>query len=97
MISQNSNTIELEKLNVKLSEIDTEILNLKSDKSKQIDRVKLFEQYKDITELNKVILDAFITKIEIGKIDPQTSERPINIEWNLYSAQKFMPKVQSWV
>lgn len=85
-VIKNSNTIELEKLNVKLSEIDTEILNLKSDKSKQIDRVKLFEQYKDITELNKVILDAFITKIEIGKIDPQTSERPINIEWNLYSA-----------
>lgn len=85
-IIKNSNTVEIEKLNARLSELDSEILNLKTDKSKQVDRVKLFEQYKDISELNKVVLDAFVTKIEIGKIDSQTSERPINIEWNLYSA-----------
>ncbi len=85
-IIKNSNTIEIEKSKEKLSQLDSEIINLKSDKSKQTDRIKLFEQYKDITELNKVVLDAFVTKIEIGKVNSQTSERPINIEWNLYSA-----------
>ena len=85
-IIKNSNTVEIEKLNARLSELDSEIINLKADKNKQTDKLKLFEQYKDITELNKVVLDAFVTKIEIGKVNSQTSERPINIEWNLYSA-----------
>lgn len=85
-IIKNSNTIEIEKAKEKLSQLNSEIISLKSDKSKQTDRIKLFEQYKDITELNKVVLDAFVTKIEIGKVNSQTSERPINIEWNLYSA-----------
>ena len=82
---KNNNSVEIEKLNTKLAEIDNKILTLKADKKKQDDSIKLFEKYKDIKELNRVILDAFITKIEIGKVDPETSQRPINIEWNLHS------------
>lgn|GEM_PF-5765008 len=85
-IIKSSNTIEIEKLNVRLSELDSEMTSLKTDKSKQIDKVKLFEKYRNLSELNKIVLDTFINKIEIGKIDPLTSERPINIDWNLYSA-----------
>ena len=85
-IIKSSNTIEIEKLNVRLSELDSEMTSLKTDKSKQIDKVKLFEKYRNLSDLNKIVLDAFINKIEIGKIDPLTSERPINIDWNLYSA-----------
>lgn len=84
-IIKSSNTIEIEKLNVRLSELDSEITSLKTDKNKQIDKVKLFEKYRNLSDLNKIVLDAFINKIEIGKIDPLTSERPINIYWNLYS------------
>ena len=85
-VIKNSNTIEVEKLNNKLTEINSEIINLKEDKNRQIDKLKLFEQYKDISELNKIVLDTFIDKIEIGKVNPDTSERPINIEWNLHLA-----------
>lgn len=85
-IIKSSNTIEIEKLNVRLSELDSEMTSLKTDKSKQIDKVKLFEKYRNLSELNKIVLDTFINKIEIGKIDPLISERPINIDWNLYSA-----------
>lgn len=85
-IIKSSNTIEIEKLNVRLSELDSEITSLRTDKNKQIDKVKLFEKYRNLSDLNKIVLDAFINKIEIGKIDPLTSERPINIDWNLYSA-----------
>lgn len=85
-IIKSSNTIEIEKLNVRLSKLDFEMTSLKTDKSKQIDIVKLFEKYRNLSELNKIVLDTFINKIEIGKIDPLTSERPINIDWNLYSA-----------
>ena len=85
-IIKSSNTIEIDKLNNRLTDIDNDILNLRTDKEKQIDKEKLFEQYKDITELNRVVLDSFISKIEIGKPNSETSTRPINIEWNLYSA-----------
>lgn len=85
-IIKSSNTIEIEKLNVRLSELDSEITSLRTDKNKQIDKVKLFEKYRNLSDLNKIVLDAFINKIEIGKIDPLTSERPINIDWDLYSA-----------
>lgn len=84
-IIKTSNTIEIERLNARINELDNKIINLNADKAKQIDKAKLFEKYKDISELNKVILDAFISKIEIGKIDPITSTRPINIHWNLYT------------
>lgn len=79
-IIKSSNTIEIEKLNVRLSKLDFEMTSLKTDKSKQIDIVKLFEKYRNLSELNKIVLDTFINKIEIGKIDPLTSERPINID-----------------
>lgn len=85
-IIKSSNTIEIEKLNVRLSKLDSEMTSLKTDKSKQFDKVKLFEKYRNLSELNKIVLDTFINKIEIGKIDPLTFERPINIDWNLYSA-----------
>lgn len=84
-IIKSSNTIEIEKLNVRLSKLDSEMTSLKTDKSKKIDKVKLFEKYRNLSELNKIVLDTFINKIEIGKIDPLTFERPINIDWNLYS------------
>ena len=85
-IIKESNTQKIEELQNKLISIDTEIANLTADKAKQIDKAKLFEQYKNISELNKVVLDAFISKIVIGKPDSETTKRPINIDWNLYTA-----------
>ena len=67
------------------SNIDSDIEKLEKEKQ-QIDKVKLFEKYRNLSDLNKIVLEAFINKIQIGKIDPLTSERPINIDWNLYSA-----------
>ena len=56
------------------------------DKEKQEDKAKIFEKYKNITELNKLVLDTFISRIEVGKLNEETNERPIKIEWNLYTA-----------
>ena len=80
------NKVETDKLNNQLLEINNKIADLVSDKAKQIDKVQLFEQYKDITELNRVILDSFINRIEIGKIDHTNNDtRPIKIDWKLYA------------
>ena len=69
-----------------LLEINNKIADLVSDKAKQIDKVQLFEQYKDITELNRLILDSFINRIESGKIDHTNNDtRPIKIDWKLYA------------
>lgn len=79
------NMKEIDELKNKLSDINNKITSLVSDKAEQIDKVKLFEQYKDITELNRVVLDSFINRIEIGKIDKTSETRPIKIDWNLYA------------
>lgn len=73
---------EIEKLKNKLSEIETKIIGLNIEKSKQEENEKLFEKYRDIKELNRVILDSFIKRIVIGKVNLETFERPIKIEWN---------------
>lgn len=79
------NMKEIEKLKNKLSEANNNINSLVSDKAEQIDKIKLFEQYKDITELDRVVLDSFINRIEIGKYDEKKETRPIKIDWNLYA------------
>ena len=65
--------------------INNDINNLLIDKEKQVDKEKIFEQYKDIKELNRVILDTFISRIEISKVNKDTLTRPIKIEWNFYN------------
>ena len=85
-IIKDSNTLEIDQLEKKLSNITTEINNLNMDKEKQEDKAKIFEKYKNITELNKLVLDTFISRIEVGKLNEETNERPIKIEWNLYTA-----------
>ncbi len=85
-IIKESNSLQISQLEDRLIDINEEINNLMIDKEKQLDKEKLFEQYKDIKELNKVVLDAFISKIEIGKLNKETSERPIKIKWNLYAS-----------
>lgn len=82
-VIKSGNTLEVERLKAKLNDIDNEILNLNISKTNQIDKVKLFEKYKDITELNRLVLDSFISKIEIGKKTSETDKRYINIKWNI--------------
>ena len=85
-VIKENNTQKIQGLQNSLISIDYEIAYLTADKAKQIDKVKLFDLYKNISELNKVVLDAFISKIVIGKLNSETTKRPINIDWNLYTA-----------
>lgn len=81
-IIKDTNMIEIEKLKNKLLEIETKIIGLNIEKSKREENKKLFEKYRDIKALNRVVLDSFIKRIVIGKANLETSERPIKIEWN---------------
>ena len=72
-------------MKTRLIDINQEISNINIDKQKQEKNVELFEKYKNIKELNRIVLDEFIKRMEIGKIIPETSERDIKIEWNFYT------------
>ena len=43
----------------------------------------ILKKYKKINELNKVIIDEFIDKIYIGKVDEEMKERDVIIEWKI--------------
>ena len=42
----------------------------------------VFEKYRQIVKLNKVIIDEFIDRIEIVSLDKKTNTRNIEIKWN---------------
>lgn len=74
---------EIENMMKRIDLIETEINNLKiiKDDKKEVDEI--LKKYKNIKELNKVIIDEFIDKIYIGSYDKTTKTRDLEIEWNL--------------
>ena len=59
-ILKESNSKELERLKYRIADIEEKIKQLEIEKNKQSEKEKIFEKYKDIKCLNRVILDAFI-------------------------------------
>ena len=59
----------------KLSELETKVQTVDSRRS-------LVEQYTDIKELNRDIVDTLIDYIEVGHRYENSKERPVNIHWN---------------
>ena len=53
---------------------------MKEETSKNND--KIFSKYQNLNELNKLIVDEFIDKIYIGKLNEETNTRDIQIKWN---------------
>ena len=43
---------------------------------------ELFNKYQQLEKLNRVIVDEFVDKIYIGKINEETNTRDIEIKWN---------------
>ena len=43
---------------------------------------EIFNKYQKLEELNRVIVDEFIDKIYIGKLNEETNSRDIQIKWN---------------
>jgi len=42
----------------------------------------IFEKYKQLDTLNKIIIDEFVDKILVGKLNKETNSRDIEIKWN---------------
>ena len=73
---------EMSALNDRVEIINKDLSSL-TNKMKCIkDKQILFEKYRHIEKLDRMIIEDFIDKIYIGKINKVTNERPITIEWN---------------
>lgn len=75
---------EMSTLNDRIEIINKDLSSL-TNKMKCIkDKQILFEKYRHIEKLDRMIIEDFIDKIYIGKLNKVTNERPITIEWNFF-------------
>lgn len=80
---KNQYTVEIDEFNKRISQINHEIETLESSKTIKQDNEKILKKYKKIEKLNNIIIDEFIDKIIIGKVDPITQKRKMHIIWNI--------------
>ncbi|MDO5002878.1 MAG: recombinase family protein [bacterium] len=74
---------EVENYQMRLNEILQELDNVEIRKENSVDIESILKKYKNIKELNKTIIDEFIERIYVGKLNKETNTREIRIEWNL--------------
>lgn len=67
--------------NEQMINIDEEIIFWKKKSKTKINYEEIFKKYKKLKKLNKVIVDEFIDKIYIGKLE--NNKRDIQIKWNI--------------
>ena len=65
-----------------LNEINNEIAYYQMKEETSKNNEKIFSKYQELKELNRVIVDEFIDKIYIGKLNEETNSRDIQIKWN---------------
>ena len=73
---------EIETMMKRIEVIDTEIDGLKVEKKEKKSADNILKKYRHIKKLNKVIMDEFIEKVNIGEYDKKTRTRDIEIIWN---------------
>ena len=76
-------TKDVESYQNRLEEIENELGETEARKQNSKDIESILKKYKNIKELNKIIVDEFIEKIYIGKLNKETNTREIRLEWNL--------------
>lgn len=70
------------KLKGQLKSIDNEINYYTLKESSNKNTKELFNKYQQLEKLNRVIVDEFVDRIYIGKINEETKTRDIEIKWN---------------
>ena len=73
---------QIENMSKRLEVIEKEISNYNNMINDKKNIEEIIKKYRHIKELNQVIVDEFISKIYIGKLDEINNTRDIDIEWN---------------
>ena len=68
--------------NNQIKSIDKEITYYKAKEESSKNNKKIYNKYQKLKKLNKIIVDEFIDKIFIGKLNKKTNTRDIQIKWN---------------
>ena len=71
-----------DKFSNQIKNINEEIDYYKMKEESFKNNEKIFSKYQELKELNRVIVDEFIDKIYIGKLNEETKSRDIQIKWN---------------
>ena len=66
----------------RLKFLDEEILSLDSEKKAKRSKEEILSKYKDVEKLSFELVHELIEGLYIGKIDPETKQREIEIRWN---------------
>ena len=66
-----------------LNEINNEIAYYQMKEESSKNNEKIFSKYQELKKLNRVIVDEFIDKIYIGKLNEETNSRDFQIRWNI--------------
>ena len=74
---------DTENCKLRINQINLEIAELEEKKIQNINEEEIFEKYRNIEKLDRLIVETFISKIIIGKVDPETKKRDIRIIWNV--------------
>ena len=67
----------------RILKINNEISELELKKEQNVNEYEIFDKYNHIEKLDRLIVDTFISKIIIGKVDPETKKRDMKIIWNI--------------
>ena len=71
-----------DKYSNQINSINNEIAYYKMKEESSKNNKKIFSKYQELKELNRVIVDEFIDKIYIGKLNEEINSRDIQIKWN---------------
>lgn len=69
-------------IKIKLNLLIKKIAYYKMKEESSKNNKEIFNKYQKLEELNRVIVDEFIDKIYIGKLNEETNSRDIQIKWN---------------
>lgn len=74
---------EIDDYKSRMSTIEEELKKIEDIEDNVQNSEAIFKKYRHIDKLNKEIVDEFIDKVWIGKFDPDTNTRDIDIELNI--------------
>lgn len=65
-----------------MKSVETEIDYYQMKETTNMSTKELFDKYKKLDKLNRVIIDEFVDKIDVDKLNKETNTRDIEIKWN---------------
>ena len=74
---------DVDSYQLRIQEIEKKLEETEERKDNSKDIESILKKYRHIKELDRIIVDEFVEKIYVGKINKDTNTREIKIEWNL--------------